>query len=116
MVCPSLCQKNEESGRKGNLRCIRNTSGRKYYNDRYEVEKVVRDQGCGRLFYKSCTVKVGKRYIKKTGNRESEYFLKCILQHGDGLKKPFNLNQACTNSKSHSKFNDLAVDKKHCLG
>ena len=49
MVGCSFCQENNQGGSEGDLWCIRNTAGREYDDDCYEVEKVVIDQGCGRL-------------------------------------------------------------------
>ena len=52
MVYPSFGYENNEGGSEGYLWCIRNTSSRKYNYDCNEVEKVIVNQGCDRLWFK----------------------------------------------------------------
>lgn len=49
MVCASFCYENNEGGSEGDLRCIRNTSGREYDDDCDEIEKVIVNQGRDRI-------------------------------------------------------------------
>ena len=70
MVYAAFCYENNEGGSEGDLWFIRNTSGREYNDDCDEVEKVVVDQGCGRLF-KMKSLFVSRESVSQKGRKVS---------------------------------------------